>query len=203
MRDARVGSTLRILGCRSQVPCDLPAGLAARLELSLPTGDESSFAGDRSVVANPSVSGSLRFAPFVAGAELGARIRRTADIAGSRVGPQLHIAMGFGVELLEESKLAFLVEFMALPTLVAQHELSFDSNTGERAITGTRPILVPAEWQAGFRSADLIDGVSLLLEGGGPIGFTSESAVTAPRYRLTFAVRYTPAPAKVQPAASP
>ena len=203
MRDARLGSTLRLLGCPNPMQCEKPHGLAARVELSLPTGDESSFAGDRSLVVSPSVSGALRSSPFVAGAELGARIRRTADLAGTRVGPQLQVAMAFGVEFWEDAKLAFLVEAMALPTFVAQHELSFDTASGERVISGTRPALVPAEWQAGFRSADLFgDGVSVLLEGGGPIGF-SESNVTAPRFRLTFAVRYAPAAPHAKPSAAP
>jgi hypothetical protein len=207
MRDVRIGGTLRLFGCSSPSSCcssasscDVPVGIAARVELSLPTGDESSFAGDSSPVLAPSLSGEVRAAPFVGGAELGARIRRTADLAGSRVGPQLHVGLGFGVDVVEEGKLGFLLEAMAFPTLVAQDELSLDRGTGERVVTGNRPILMPAEWQAGVRSANLLlEGASLMLGAGGPVQLTGESGITTPSYRVTMSIRYVPRPEDTVP----
>jgi hypothetical protein len=192
MRDARVGAGFRLAGCPARVGCEHPFGMAARLELSLPTGDDS-FAGDRSVVVTPSLSGEWSAPPFVAGAEIGARIRNTADLAGSRVGSQVVLALGLGADVLEGGRLGFVVEAMALPTLVAQRELTFDQATGERIESGSRPLLVPAEWEAALRSADLFtDGMSLSFGAGTPLLFTGESGITSPRYRVTFSIRYTP-----------
>jgi len=192
MRDARAGAGFRLAGCPAAVACEHPFGMAARLELSLPTGDDS-FAGDQSVVVTPSLSGEWAAPPFVAGAEIGARIRNTADLAGSRVGSQVVLALGLGADVLEGGRLGFVVEAMALPTLVAQRELTFDQATGERIESGSRPRLVPAEWEAALRSADLFtDGMSLSLGAGTPLLFTGESGITSPRYRVTFSIRYTP-----------
>jgi len=192
MRDARAGAGFRLAGCPAAAGCEQPFGMAARLELSLPTGDDS-FAGDRSVVVMPSLSGEWSVAPFVAGAEIGARIRETADLAGSRVGPQIMIALGLGADVLERGKLGLFVEATALPTLVAQHDLALDQATGERIESGSRPLLVPGEWEAAVRSTDLFtDGMSLSLGAGTPLLFTGESGITSPRYRVTFSIRYTP-----------
>jgi hypothetical protein len=192
MRDARVGAAVRVAGCPGPT-CEAPFGAAARFELSLPTGDESSFAGDRSVVAIPSVSGEYAVLPFVVGAELGARVRATSDLAGSRVGSQLVFAAGLGADVLDDRKLGFFLEAFALPTLAAQHDLSVDATTGERVESGSRAALVPAEWEAMVRSADVVtDGMSLSLGAGTPLVFGGESAVTAPKFRVTFALRYAP-----------
>jgi hypothetical protein len=193
MRDARVGAGYRVLGSPLGVMCPDPFGLVARFELSLPTGDETSFAGDASVVAIPSLAGEVRRGPFVGAFELGARVRKTADLLGSRVGSQLSFALGFGANVLDRGKLGFMVEAIAMPTLAAQNELSVDAATGERIATGSRPPLVPAEWLLSMRSADVVaSGVSLSLGAGTPLQFTGESGVTAPRYRVVFAIRYTP-----------
>src|SRR5262249_19406548 len=129
---------------------------------------------------------------FVGAFELGARVRKTADLLGSRVGSQLSVALGFGADVLGR-KLGFMVEAVAMPTLVTQNELSLDASTGERVATASRPPLVPAEWLASIRSADVVaPGVSLSLGAGTPPQFTGESGVTSPRYRVVFAIRYTP-----------
>jgi hypothetical protein len=125
--------------------------------------------------------------------EVGARVRETADLAGSRVGSQLSFAAGFGADVLDRHRLGFMVEAMMLPTLVAQDVLSLDSATGERVPTASRPPLVPAEWQASMRSADVVaPGVSLSVGAGTPLLFGGESPLTAPRYRVTLAIRYVP-----------
>jgi hypothetical protein len=193
LRDMRVGAGYRILGSPYDAPCPDPFGLAARFELSFPTGDETSFAGAGSLVAIPSVAGQVRRGPFVGAFEAGARLRKTVDLLGSRVGPQLSFALGLGADVLDEGKLGFTVEAVAMPMLVAQNELSLDVTTGNRVATGTRPPLVPAEWLASVRSSDILaDGISLSLGAGTPLQFTGESGVTSPRYRVVFAVRYAP-----------
>ena len=64
---------------------DAGFGLKSRLELSLPVGDETSFAGDRLFVGIPALAGDYRAGPIFAGGEVGARLRQTADFGGSRV----------------------------------------------------------------------------------------------------------------------
>ena len=202
MRDMRIGATVRVLGSTSDDPCEPPFRVAARFELSLPTGDESSFAGDKTFVAIPSVSAETREGPFFGGAEVGARYRATADLVGSRVGPQLYLGAALGVEALPARRLAFTLEAMALPALVAQNDLSLDTSTGERQVSGSRPYLVPAEWQAVVRSAEVLaDGLAFGIGAGTPIGVTGESGVTTPRYRATLSIRYAP-PVPHTPAAT-
>jgi hypothetical protein len=192
MRDARLGAAFAVLPRARSFPGD-DYGLTARFELALPTGDESSFAGDRSFVGIPSLSGDFRRGPFMAGAELGARIRKTSDLSGSRVGPELVIALGIGAELRESDKLSLHLEAIALPNLVAQEQLAFVPGTDERVATGSRPLLMPAEWQASIRTAELFGGdASLSLGGGGSLGLTGESGITSPSYRFTLAIRYAP-----------
>ncbi len=201
MRDARVGATVRLLGSTSDDPCEPPFRLAARFELALPTGDESSFAGDKTVVAIPSLSAETRNGRFYGGAELGARYRATADLAGSRVGPQLYLGAAVGADALPDGKLAFTLEAMALPTMVAQHDLALDTSTGERELSGPRPLLIPAEWQVFVRSAGVVaEGVAFGLGAGTPIDVTGESGLTSGRYRVTLSIRYAP---PVTPAALP
>lgn len=185
MRDVRAGAAYRLLG-------GPPYGMAARLELSLPTGAESSFAGDRSVVVAPTLAGEARSGPFLAGVEIGGRLRKTSDLAGSRVGSQLSFALGAGADILRRGKLGIFVDAIALPALAAQHTLSFDPATGQRIVSDNRSALVPAEWEASLRSADVIaDGISVSLGAGTSLS-AGESAVTSPRYRVLLAVRYTP-----------
>ncbi|HEX9297391.1 MAG TPA: hypothetical protein VF881_16225 [Polyangiaceae bacterium] len=183
MRDVRVGASYALLPRASRSPPQL-FGLIARLELALPTGAASSFAGDRSFVAIPALTGDVRLGRVFAAGELGARLRKTTDLLGSRVGPQLVSALGIGADLLESDRLRILLEAIALPTLVEQYELT-------RA--GTPPPLVPAEWQLSVRTAVLMSGdLSLGLGGGGPLTFTGESGITTPNYRFIFSLRYSP-----------
>lgn len=192
MRDARLGATFRLAPRAREFPGEA-FGVAARFELGLPTGDETSFAGDRSFVGVPSFAADFRRGIFMAAGELGARLRQTADLAGSRVGSEVVIAFGIGAELREDDKLSMHLEAMALPTLVKQDELGLDLATGKRVATGTRPPLVPAEWQASVRSAELMDGdLSASVGVGTSLGLTGESGITTPSVRLIFAIRYAP-----------
>jgi hypothetical protein len=200
MRDLRTGATLRLLGRSYDPSCNDPLAMAARLELALPTGAHDSFAGDAAVVASPSLAAEWRPQPFVLGAEVGARVRRTADLAGSRIGSQLAVALGAGIDVLEKSRLGVFAEMAALPTLAAQRELARDPLTGDRVDAGGRPPLVPIEWQLGVRSADLLaSGVSIGLGAGSSLAL-GESGVTSPRFRATLSLRYAPRPAPEPPA---
>ena len=191
LRDVRAGATFALLPAS---PSPSPSfSLASRLAFAFPTGDEASFSGEGAVVALPSFASEYRRVGLVLGAELGARLRRTSDLAGTRVGSQLVFALGMGGEILQGNKLGVLLEAALLPTLVKQHELSSVSSTEGRVVTGDRRTLMPAEWLASVRTAELMSGdMSLSLGAGGSLGLTGESGITSPSFRVTFALRYAP-----------
>jgi OmpA-OmpF porin, OOP family len=191
LRDLRAGAVFALVP-----PAPSRTGgfsLATRLEFSLPSGDESSFSGDRTVVTIPSVAGEFRKMGLVLGGELGARMRGTSDLAGTRVGSQLAFSFGMGGEILSGEKLAVMLEAITLPTLVAQHELSGVAANETRAVAAERRVLAPTEWLASLRTGALLSGdMTASLGAGGSLGLTGESGVTSPSFRLTLAVRYTP-----------
>jgi hypothetical protein len=167
----------------------------ARLELTLPLGDEQAFAGERSVVLAPSLAMELELGSFYAGSEVGARIRPITEFGGARVGTQLELGLGAGLDL--RSWLAVALEAWMLPVLVDQDRTLPD---GTRVEDG---LLVPAEWMVSARlmpSADL----SFLAGFGGALPLSSERRVlsdgtsetdhfaglTAPRWRALMLVRY-------------
>jgi len=189
LRDVRAGATFALLPASPSQSFSL----ASRLSFAFPTGDEKSFSGEGAVVALPSFASEYRQAGLVLGAELGARLRKTSDLAGTRVGSQLVFALGMGGEILQGNKLGVLLEAALLPTLVQQHELSPVSSTEGRAVTGDRRVLMPTEWLASVRTAELMSGdMSLSLGAGGSLGLTGESGITSPSFRVTFALRYAP-----------
>lgn len=177
-------------------------GIKARLELSLPFGDQHFFAGERSFVVAPSLVSSLHFGRFYAAGSLGLRLRPSAELAGARVGSQLSSELGAGVDILPRQMLSFGAEAWLLPTLVSQDH---DLPDGTHVQGG---VLVPAEWLASLRSSPLPSGeLTLQLGGGTAIPLSSEkrvapdgtsstdhfAGVTAPRFRLVLVVRYVPA----------
>jgi hypothetical protein len=168
--------------------------------VALPTGDEASFNGDRTAVAIPSLAAEFRRAMLVVGGEVGARLRGTSDLAGTRIGSQLAISFGMGSDLLPDRMLGILIEAIALPTLVDQHELSPVSPPSARSIVGDRRFLMPTEWLASLRTAGLMSGnLSLSLGAGGSLGLTGESGATSPSFRAMLSVRYAPTAPVQQP----
>lgn len=166
--------------------------LAARFEMSAPTGDKNGqLAGDRGAVWIPSIAGDLRMGRFFAGAELGARLRATTGLLGARVGSQLVIAGGAGVDVLEKQRLSFVAEVRTLPILVEQRI----ATQTDQGIT-TQPgggIVAPTEWMVSARSAPLLEGdVTLQLGVGGAITDPSNTPITVPRLRVALAIVFAP-----------
>jgi hypothetical protein len=164
--------------------------VAARLDMSAPVGDNTDFAGERSVVFAPSVSADYRIWRLFFGAEVGARLRPVTEFAGARVGSQITTALGAGIDILPHDLLSLFYEARAYSNLPEQH-------TGQQTSTGltSRPngqTITPAEWFVGLRTAPLLDGdFSVFGGGGGPIPF-SESPITVPRFRFVLGVTYAP-----------
>jgi hypothetical protein len=165
-------------------------GMTARFETSAPTGDEDQFAGERSAVYMPSVAADARFDRFFAAAELGARLRPVAELAGARVGSQLFVGGGGGYDLLARRELlSIFAEVRALPTLSEQHD-SVQTTAGLESRPNGK-IIVPAEWTIGGRSAPLAGGdLAIHLGGGGAL--LPDAPITTPRYRFMLSVRYAP-----------
>ena len=164
-------------------------GLVGRLEVSAPTGDEDQFAGEHSGVFVPAVSGEYRLSGLFVGAELGARLRPTAQLLDARVGSQLVASLGVGYDILPRRLLSAALEAWALPTLVSQDTL----RVVQGAYVGTPGggSFVPAEWQLSARSAPAGGGAfSVQLSGGGGIPFGGELPVTTPRFRFVLGLRW-------------
>jgi hypothetical protein len=155
-------------------------GLAARFEMSAPTGDHDQFAGERSGVFIPSLAADFLGGPWRIGLEFGARIRPITELLGARVGNQLVTMAGVSYDVLPHQLLSASIEAWALPTLAAQGP-------------GQGDPLVPAEWQVAARMAPLRSGdLSFQLGGGSAIPFGGESEITRPRFRFTLGIRWEP-----------
>jgi OmpA-OmpF porin, OOP family len=168
-----------------------PFGLAARFEVSAPTGDSDQFAGEGTAVFIPSLSADLQVGRFFAGLELGARIRPVTELLGARVGTQLVTALGVGYDILPRELLTATLEAWALPTFAEQGTISVQN--GELTSTPNGEHIVPAEWQLAARTAPLRGGdLSIQLGGGGPIPLTGEETLPRPDVRFTLGVRWEP-----------
>jgi hypothetical protein len=188
LRDTRLGASYAIAPRTSG-----PFGVAARLEFALPTGDELSFAGDRSVVGVPSLAFDFRHDRWIAAAQLGARFRQTSNLLGARVGSQVFFGLGAGVHVLRPEVLSILVEAVALPTLTYQHRTSFDADLGTQVERLTGQPLIPAEWAVSIRSVPMPESdFSVGLSGGGRLPVTGDPGITSPEYRFSLMLRYAP-----------
>jgi hypothetical protein len=190
VRDMRFGFAYAILRHKALFPSppgdaertdNGSVGLAARFEVSAPTGDRGQFAGERSGVFVPSLATEYRLDRWFAGAEIGARIRPTTELLGAQIGTQIVTALGVGVDILDGGLLSATLEGWALPVLVGQDDIVL--RNGAYANKPNGQTLVPGEWQLSARTAPLAGGgLSLQLGGGGGLPLGGESELT-PRLR--------------------
>jgi len=195
IRDPRLGVTFAILP-RPRTAPELQAkqgrvfGLAGRFVLSAPAGDESQFAGERSAVFAPSISGDYRRGRAFAGIEIGMRLRPTASLSGARVGTQITSGLAAGYDILPKELLSATAEARVLYNIPKQADV-LQSPQGLFSTINDKHI-IPAEWMVGVRSAPFLAGdVSVSLGGGGaiPIG---DPAITRPRMRFLLGITYAP-----------
>jgi hypothetical protein len=195
IRDPRIGGAFQLVP-----PTTGGLGAKARIEISLPAGDEELLAGERTLVAAPSAALEFRHGLLSAGFELGARLRETREFAGARLGSQLVGAAGVGVDVIGPELLMVGSEFRALPVLASQ------DHTRPNGAEVRSGLLVPAEWLITLRSEP---AKSFVLQLAGALGVPLSSAeheqpdgsfeserfagVTTPRFRIVFVVRYAPA----------
>lgn len=201
VRDPRVGVGYGLLqqGDVSQIP-----GLAAkaRLELSLPLGDEAAYAGEPGPVLAPSLALALELGRVTLGSEFGARIRQTTTLATARIGSQLFSALGVAVDILDGQLLGLGAEAWLAPMLASQDTQLRNGTRIEDAL------LVPAEWLFSIRSAPTPDDdVVVQLGAGMGIPMSTETrvspggdradpshflGVTTPAYRAVLTLRWVP-----------
>lgn len=194
VRDLRFGATYAILPHSRLPPEEWPEhfGLAARLEVSAPTGDVDQLASDGDGVFMPSLSADWRQDRLFVGAELGARLRRTHQLETARIGPQLVTALGVGYDFLPRELLTGVLEAWALPTFADQDINTVDPTTGVPIRTGGGGMIAPAEWQLSARTAPLHGGDFSIQLGGGSLLPLTDAAITMPRFRFTLGVRWAP-----------
>ncbi|MCL2777861.1 MAG: hypothetical protein FWD73_07645 [Polyangiaceae bacterium] len=163
--------------------------LTARFQMSAPTSDLASFAGERTAVFIPSLAADYRVERWFFGAELGARIRPVTEFQGARVGTQLALGLGAGYDILERERLAVMAEARGYVNVAEQHDTT-PSASGISS-TANGKIIVPAEWFLGLRTAPVLGGsVALFGGGGGPIPVGD--AITAPHFRFILGAVYAP-----------
>jgi hypothetical protein len=164
--------------------------VVSRLTFSAPTGDNTDFAGERTMVFAPSIAADYRVRRMFFGADIGGRLRPVTEFAGARVGSQLTTALGAGYDILPRDALSVLLEGRAYVNFAEQH-------TSQQSAFGitSQPngeTIIPAEWTLGLRSAPFLGGdVSFFGGGGGPIPITA-SPITVPRFRFILGVTYAP-----------
>ena len=198
VRDLRFGAAYALLP-RARVAHDVHRslaqlfGVAARFEVSAPTGNSDQFAGERAAVFVPSISADARSGRFFGGIEVGARLRPTAEIVGARIGSQLAFGAGAGFDILTGARdlLSVSIEARALPTFAEQHTSQQTRDGFSSTPNGSH--ITPAEWTAALRTSPLLGGdLGIQLGGGGAIPLGGESPITTPRFRFTLGIRYAP-----------
>jgi hypothetical protein len=183
-----------------------PLALEARLELSLPMGDESRLAGYAGPGVLPALTGELALDRVVLGAEVGARLGQAADFATTRHGSELFLGAGALVGVLSDGLLDVSLELWLRPSLAGAPAAG--NNAG--STSG-----LPAEWLLGAASGDG-QAFSVFVGGGSGLPLSRERngdgrsqavlAPTAPAFRGLLALRYAPRSApseKGAPAGTP
>ncbi len=186
VRDMRFGFAAALLERPRTGPLAGPA-LTGRLEFDVPTGSDDAFAHGPTAVLVPSLVFSYRLGRVDISAEAFARLRGAATFANAVVGPQVGGAVGTSVDILKDRWLGLGAEAFALYTTSKQLPDPL------AAAGSSAPPLVPAEWIAHVSTAHFFGGDLVLALGGGTtIPQGSTAALTSPRYRLDFSLRYAP-----------
>lgn len=73
--------------------------LALLVMMTVPTGNELAFAGDRSVTVSGELDVSKRFGPVRAAINLGAMYRQATTFLGARIGPEMYGRFGLGFDI--------------------------------------------------------------------------------------------------------
>ncbi len=148
-------------------------GLALSLGMSVPTGNDESFAGDRNVTVDPLLVFDYRVKFFKLSLNFGARVRQMSVVADFHLGHQLIYGLGLGFMLLDKRLL-----------LLGEYEGAYGING--KTDTAKR---IPMEARLGIGWAfGKAKDLSVIVAGG--MGFTATP--TVPEFRVMGALRYAP-----------
>ncbi|MFT3764950.1 MAG: thrombospondin type 3 repeat-containing protein [Minicystis sp.] len=185
VRDFRFGFALALLA-RPRTGEERGPAVTARFELGMPVGTQVAFASAPGAVFAPSVVFDWRIGRVLVAAEAFARVRPEAPLANATIGTQIGGSAGVMVDVLPERWLTVGGEMFAAPT-ISKQLLDPRDTSGASA----KP-LAPGEWIASVSNARLLGGdVVVSLGGGASLPFVPH-AVTSPKYRLDFSIRYAP-----------
>ena len=174
-------------------------GLRLGVELTLPLGDRTAFANERSFVVMPNATFGFRRGALQLSAALGTRLRQAVDFAGFKLGQQGFVAFGVALAVLEPGWLTVSAEAFGLPP--------FGDSRGSAAsplVSDAR--LFPAEWLLGVHSSLGRRGPwTLSLAGGSGLPLSSETrdsssgphtshfvGMTTPDFRSLLVLRFAP-----------
>jgi OOP family OmpA-OmpF porin len=173
VRDVRLGIAYAFLPL-PRVAKARGVGILGRFDVSLPTGDRDTFAGDRGLVFIPSFALDERLGRFVFGAQFGARLRKNTTLVGATVGAQAFVGGGVGLVVDHEETVTITGEAFGLPTFVADRG-------------------APAQWLVGAKWAPLWAGDFAMHGGaGGALRFRGEGAIGEATWRAVLDLRYVP-----------
>ncbi len=190
VRDLRAGFNVGILR-REGGYLQRGPGLAARVDVVVPTGDKDNFGGGKGLGAAPSLVFDYRIGPVVVGAEAGARFRSSVEIAGATIGSRAYEALGVSVDVLANEMLSISAEAFSLQSLGSQKHITRGAD-GSIVDGDSRPANVPTEWLFSLRSAPVLAGDLSFHVGGGTSIPLTDNTVTAPSFRILGGVRYAP-----------
>lgn len=172
VRDVRIGAAYALVPV-PRIARPQGVGVVARLDFSLPTGDQDYFGGGRTVVVIPALALEEAVGPVSFGATLGARLRGKSELLGAKVGSQGFMALGAAATVDAKHRVAVTGELFALPSLV-------DGGTS------------PVQWLGGVRWAPLWAGDLVLHAGAGGSLRGASAQLLEPTWRATLDVRYAP-----------
>ncbi len=189
MGDVRLGTHVGILPDDASRP-HWPT-LALRFEMSLPTGDVEAFSSSPSVGFAPGVSTRQRFGSLSVGADLGARLRREVELAGSLIGSDITGSIGASFAVLEASKLNVGAEIFTRISLLEQTTRVVHPITSEISYRTADQHHIPTEWLLSARSEGWYRGqLSFAVAGGSFIPTGPDVPVTAPAARVMASVAF-------------
>jgi len=195
VRDLRLGAGYDMFSAKLQGGRATVSGIV-RLDLSVPTGEASAFAGERSVVGEPSLGVEMQGGRVFAAVEERARLREPVEFGGQRLGTQWVSSLGVGWDAVVPERLRLAVEAYLAPYLAQQARTLNDG-------THVDPGLVsPAEWMFSVRTRvkelhlGIGFGTAIPLSSdkraapSGTVSTENYAAVTSPTFRFAFTLRY-------------
>jgi hypothetical protein len=169
-----------------------------RLDLSLPTGKASAFAGERSLMGEPAIAVEMRSGSVFAVVEERARLRQPVALGGQQLGTQWISSLGIGMNTIPEERLAVAVEAYVAPYL---DQRAYVLPDGTWVDAGA---VVPAEWMFSARTRLHAFGVGIGFGTAIPLSSDKRvapsgagsnetyAAVTSPSFRFALTLRYAP-----------